>query len=209
MALLVGIENGTDKGFTENEIELINGYGMGVLAMVTGVGRIGGKCGFRGVDISVQEAHDRFALALEATHIFGDQEPVKKKMTLDFVQRMADADWSCNVSNEPMQQFLYKIAGQAMSNLLGRVGSKILGSYYHQTSWDALHDRKYGVRALIGTLLSEDDDEEWYLHENIDSLVCHFGFGHNEKFWNDKYLVHDEDTGRYTLADKPPSDEEE
>ena len=32
MPLIVGIENGPDKGFTSREISLVNGFGFGILA---------------------------------------------------------------------------------------------------------------------------------------------------------------------------------
>jgi hypothetical protein len=208
MALRVGIENGLKKGFTKDEITLTNSFAMGVMAMVTGVGNIGGKCGYRGTNLSVQEAHDRFTVALEGLEIFNDQEPVKEIITLDFVQRMADAGWSCNVSNESKEEFLHKMCAQVMGNLLSRTRTKTLGTYYHQTSWNDLHSRRESVRMLIGTLLSEDEDSDYYMHEMIDSISCHFDFWHNEKFYGDKYLIYDEETNRFSLSDENPNEEE-
>ncbi len=208
MALIVGIKNGTDKGFTEDEAKLTNSFGMGVLAMVTGVGRIGGEESDYRTNISVQEAHDRFTVALEGLEIFNDQEPVKEIITLDFVQRMADAGWSCNVSNESKEEFLHKMCAQVMSNLLSRTRTKTLGTHYHQTSWNDLHSRKESVRMLIGTLLSEDKDSDYYIHEMIDSITFDFDFWHNEKFYGDKYLIYDEETNRFSLSDENPNEEE-
>ena len=208
MALMVGIKNGTDKGFTEDEVALTNSFGMGVLAMVTGVGRIGGEESDYRTNISVQEAHDRFTVALEGLDFFEKQEPVKEMITLDFVQRMADADWSCNVSNEPKEEFLYKLAGQGMGRLLGDTRTETLGTHYNQTSWNDLRSRRESVRMLIGTLLSEDEDSDYYMHEMIDSITHHFDFWRDEKFYGDKYLIHDEETNRFSLSDENPNEEE-
>ena len=43
MPLTIGIENGLDKGFTENELGLTNGFAFGVVCMHAGVSRIGEK----------------------------------------------------------------------------------------------------------------------------------------------------------------------
>ena len=215
MTLNVGIVNGLEKGFTKDEIALTNSFAMGVMAMVTGVGRISltdteeEPNGYTSrTNLSVQEAHDRFTVALEGLEIFNDQEPAKEIITLDFVQRMADAGWSCNVSNESKEVFLHKMCGQVMSNLLSRTRTKTLGTYYHQTSWNDLHSRRESVRMLIGTLLSEDEDSDYYMHEMIDSISCQFDFWHNKKFYGDKYLICDEETNRFSLSDENPNEEE-
>ena len=209
MALRVGIINGTEKGFTKDEITLTNSFPMGVMAMVTGVGNIGGEEPSRyRTHISVQEAHDRFTVALEGLEFFEKQEPVKKMMTLDFVQRMADAGWSCNVSNEPKEEFLYKLAGQVMGRLLGGTRTETLGTYYNQTSWNDLRSQRESVRMLIGTLLSEDEDSDYYMHETIDSICHHFDFWRDERFYGDEYLIYDEETNRFSLSDENPNEEE-
>ena len=208
MALIVGIKNGTDKGFTEDEVKLTNSFGMGILAMVTGVGNIGGKEDGWRTRISVQEAHDRFTVALEALEIFQDQEPVKEVITLDFVQRMADADWSCNVGNESKEEFLYKMAGQVMSNLLSETRTETLGTHYRQKSWDDLRSRRESVRMLVGMLLSEDEDEDYYMTDCIDSIVHNFDFYDDKEFYGNKYLYYNESTHAYTLVNEVPNEEE-
>ena len=208
MAVRVGIENGTKKGFTKSEIELTNSFGMGVLGMMTGVGKIDGQKGSSyHTYISVEEAHDRFTLALEGLSIFDKQEPVKEIVTLDFVQRMADADWSVNVVNEPTEQFLHKMSGQLMNSFLYKAPNKTLGRHYHQKSWDDLYSIKNSVRSLIGTILQPDEESEYYIHEMIDSLVNHFDFWEDEEFWDGKCLVYDEGADRYTLATKQTEEE--
>ena len=59
MPLVIGIENGTDKGFTKKELGLTNGFTLGVICMHAGIGRIGDK-GY-GIVISAEEAVERFA----------------------------------------------------------------------------------------------------------------------------------------------------
>ena len=40
MPLIIGVRNGIEKGFTKNDIELINGFGFGLLVMVAEQGKI-------------------------------------------------------------------------------------------------------------------------------------------------------------------------
>ncbi len=206
--LKVGIENGTEKGFTKGELELTNCFCMGILGMTTGVGKIDGQKGSSyHTYISVEEAHDRFTLALEGLSIWKHQEPVKEIMTLDFVQRMADADWSVNVVNEPTEQFLYKMSGLLMDSFLSKAPNETLGRYYHQKSWDDLYSMKNSVRSLIGTILQPDEESEYYIHEMIDSLVNHFDFWEDEEFWDGKYLTYDAEADRYILVTKQTEEE--
>ena len=95
-----------------------------------------------------------------------------------------------------------------MGRLLGDTRTETLGTYYNQTSWNDLHSRRESVRMLIGTLLSEDEDSDYYMHEMIDSITHHFDFWHNEKFYGDEYLIYDEETNRFSLSDENPNEEE-
>jgi hypothetical protein len=208
MAFIIGIENGIEKGFTEDDLRLVSGPGMCVLAMVTGVGTIGGKEGRRTTHISVQEAHDRFTVALEGLDLFKEQEPVKETMTLDFVQRMADAGWSCNVGNESREEFLYKIAGQVMNKLLSKTNTETFGRNYHPTPWNYLQSQRSSVRHFIGAYLS-GEDEAWYLQENVDTMIMEFNLDEYEPFYGDKYLHWDEAEDTYKLVDTLPKEGDE
>ena len=202
MSLRIGIENGLEKGFTEKELELTNSFPLGVLSMLTGIGRINGdeKNTYR-THISVQEAHDRFTIGLVANgDIFTKLEEVKEMLTLDFVQRMADADWSCNVSNESKEEFLYKMAGQVMTALLNDNRTETLGTYYYQTPWSNLQSRELYTKRLVGSILAGDSDE--YVQENVDSVIESYEFNYSKRFYDNKYLHWNEDTAAYSLSHK-------
>ena len=101
MPLIVGVVNGKDKGFTSRDISLINGFGFGILATQAGVGHIGDKYG---VKITPEEFRRRMLMVNLANEIF-DMGDFYDIMTLDFCERMADADWSCNTANWDKRKF--------------------------------------------------------------------------------------------------------
>jgi len=136
MPLTVGIKNATEKGFAPNEIELLNSFEIGTLAMVAGVGRINPdieNAPDRYNNIGVDEATERFAVAMHACGYIGcaagrwtpdeDEELTEWEQELqaserllfdvlkdrDLVQRMADNDWSCNVGNTSHEEFQFRI----------------------------------------------------------------------------------------------------
>ena len=98
MPLIVGIANGIEKGFHEVEIQLVNGFGFGLLAQNAGVGF--------GVweKITVEEFRRRMLLCNFANEIY-KMSDFYETMTLEFCQRLKDADWSCNVSTYPKRKF--------------------------------------------------------------------------------------------------------
>tara|TARA_B100000902_G_C27166160_1_gene841298 strand:- start:412 stop:807 length:396 start_codon:yes stop_codon:yes gene_type:complete len=101
MPLIVGIVNGPEKGFTSREISLINGFGFGILATQAGVGHIGDRYG---VKMTPAEFRRRMLLVNQANEIFnmGDFYDI---MTLEFCERLAEADWSCNTSTWDKRKF--------------------------------------------------------------------------------------------------------
>ena len=94
MPLIIGVENGYEKGFTEDDIQLINGFPFGMIMMVAELGEIKDVEKFR---LRVLEANFM-------NEIF-DKDQLRDKLTVDFVQRMKDADWSCNVGNSSKAAF--------------------------------------------------------------------------------------------------------
>ena len=102
MPLIVGIENGLDKGMTESDLSLTNGFGFGVMCMHAGVGRIDDDRYTQSV--SVKEFRRRLLLINEVYEIF-NRDAFAKKMTIEFVQKMKDADWSANVSTISKRAF--------------------------------------------------------------------------------------------------------
>jgi hypothetical protein len=102
MALIVGIKEGHEN-FTEEENELIRSFEMAMLALNAGVGTIDNpNWGHR---ISVEEATDRFNMVLDSLGF-----TTIPKFEQEFVQRLADNDWSCNVSNETTAWFVFRLA---------------------------------------------------------------------------------------------------
>ena len=92
MALIIGIENGLEKGFTEEELEFTNGFSFGVLCMIAGIGDI---IPYHGAPKSwtVKDFYHRVKVTSEV--ITSDCLP--KWFDLDFVRRMYKAGWSSNV----------------------------------------------------------------------------------------------------------------
>lgn len=98
MPLIVGIENGIERGFTERELSLTNGFGFGTLAMNAGVGF--------GVweKITVEEFRRRMLLCNFANNVY-DMEDFYEIMTIEFCQRLKDADWYCNTTTYNKRKF--------------------------------------------------------------------------------------------------------
>ena len=102
MPLIVGIVNGIEKGFHEVEINLVNGFGFGMLAQNAGVGSM--SVSYGGVKITPEEFRRRMLLCNFANPIY-DMEMFYRKMTLEFCERLRDADWSCNVNSLNDKEF--------------------------------------------------------------------------------------------------------
>lgn len=102
MPLIVGIENGIEKGFHEVEIQLVNGLGFGLLAQNAGVGSMSVRYG--GIKITPEEFRRRMLLCNFANEIY-DMGMFYRTMTLEFCERLKDADWSCNVSTLDNKEF--------------------------------------------------------------------------------------------------------
>ena len=90
MPLVVGIEPDNQTGFTDRDISLTNGFGFGLLAQHAGVGW--------GVwdKLTVEEFRHRILLCNTASSLY-DNEELYETLTIEFCQRMKDAEWYCNV----------------------------------------------------------------------------------------------------------------
>lgn len=89
MPLIIGVENGTEKGITSDEIKLTNSYGLGILCMNAGLDRIEDVSAF----------WYRITLTNMITGIF-DDDKFRNTFNLDLVQRMKDAGWYSNVGRD-------------------------------------------------------------------------------------------------------------
>lgn len=100
MPLQIGIINGRDNGFTREELNFTNGFNLGILMMNVGLNRID----------NVREFKYRVIMSNHVLKIFDDNCDF---FNTKFVERMKDADWSCNVSKLSKREFKTR-----MKNLL-------------------------------------------------------------------------------------------
>ena len=98
MPLIVGIVDGKEKGFHETEIQLVNGLGFGLLAQNAGAGF--------GVweKMTVEEFRRRMLLCNFVNPIY-NKEDFYETMTLEFCERLKEADWYCNVTTYDKRKF--------------------------------------------------------------------------------------------------------
>ncbi len=104
MPLIIGVENGIKKGFTEDDLDLINGFGFGCLIMITGNNRI----------LNISQFRNRLFEANYVSKIY-DMDKFRLKMNIKFIQKMKDANWSCNVSPKTDKQFEKEIKRRLFS----------------------------------------------------------------------------------------------
>jgi len=216
MALIVGIENKEkSEMFNKKELEFLSSFDMGVVAMFTGVGRIKKDDADR-YGVTVDVAVDRFRLMLHALNVSEDawfingkqdkrykQHPLTKR---DFVQKMADAEWSCNVGIESDEQFIHKLKNHLLNNAWDEIKPKHMSKpYWNQ--WNKVVEQRDAVKGIIGQILSGDDSR--YYDNNdwiVESLTDSFEFW-GEKVYG-KILRYNDDTGKAFLSDKTEAEEE-
>ena len=124
MPMYVGITNGTEKGFTKKELtNITNSFPMGILSMVTGVSGFGQRISWRTDEVmTVEKAHARFCMAC---HVDDTWDGFKPYITdINFVQRMADADWSTNCGSKTDQEFLETMADTMIENAQRAIGDE-------------------------------------------------------------------------------------
>lgn len=189
MPLIVGIKEGYEN-FTEEENELLRSFEMGTIAMAAGVGSIDSNWGHR---ISVEEATDRFNMVLDS---FGFT--TIPKFEQEFVQRLADNDWSCNVSNETTAWFVFRLAHSSIMVDAPRSIKENLDYDFFTNSYRMTEE----LKTLVGRLL----DPSWEGNSNaelLDSIRIDFpNSWHKGEFYFGKYLAWDEDRYQYYLADE-------
>lgn len=123
MPMMVGIENGTKKGFTKEELGITNSFTMGILSMVTGVSDFGRHVSWRTDEVmTVEKAHARFCMAC---HVDDTWDELKPYVTdIDFVRRMADADWSTNCGSKTDQEFMETMADNMIESAQRAIGDE-------------------------------------------------------------------------------------
>ena len=219
MPLIVGIGNEEKrKLFTESERHMLASFTMGTLAMGTGIGHIAnGKKKTYGTVISVEQATERFTAALQVYGIQDmhddigsdkDFEPTPFSVLTDqaFVQRMADAGWSCNVVNKSEEEWAYHAAQYMLENAWRRAGLKRPPSLDYQ--------RVEKSRELIHRMAKAEmlDDIEYYGymndHQALDLYIERYmRYDFDEPFMyldgEAQYLHWSDEFGRYLLRDTP------
>jgi len=239
MPLIVGIENATEKGFAPNEIELLNSFEMGALAMAAGVGRINPdieNAPDRYNNIGVAEATERFSVAMHACGYIGcvvsrwtpdkDEELTEWQQELqaserllfdvlqdrDFVQRMADNDWSCNVSNTSPEEFQFTIMKRVAEDTWRKAGytsygdktanKRVIGAptlTYKRICKDAEFIETFIIRELKPSqniYLDADDVIQHYVDE-------HLGYDTSKPVGNGMYFHWNDRHQEWTLKDTP------
>tara|TARA_R100000406_G_scaffold95459_1_gene89840 strand:- start:200 stop:841 length:642 start_codon:yes stop_codon:yes gene_type:complete len=213
MPLIIGIENGTDKGFTEKELGLTNGFLFGVVCMHAGVGRIGDKAYC--TVISAEEAQARFKLVLDTMPVWEDQQNTweyKWLTDLDNIKRLEEHDWTCNAGSKSAEEFLHHMQYIMMEDA---VRGTPLDKHLKRTDWRDLSHQNDTIRNLIGMCLNGNADDwhreygnfDWLVEQLTDAFAPYKHWDLEEKFYDGMYLVWDDDEYKYTLSDKPEGDE--
>jgi len=238
MPLIVGIENATEKGFAPNEIELLHSFEMGALAMTAGIGRINPdieNSTDRYNKIGVDEATERFSVAIHACKVVGcaagrykpdeDEELTEWQQELqaserllfdvlkdrDFVQRMADNEWSCNVGNTSHEEFQFTIMKRVAEDTWRDAGYRrqsdcFVGAptlTYKRIRKDAelieslVTDHLRGNEIFgYSSRICKDDLLEHYTEE-------HLSYDTSKPLSNGMYLHWDDDAYEWSLKDTP------
>jgi len=238
MPLIVGIENATEKGFAPNEIELLHSFEMGALAMTAGIGRINPdieNSTDRYNKIGVDEATERFSVAIHACKFVGcaagrykpdeDEELTEWQQELqaserllfdvlkdrDFVQRMADNEWSCNVGNTSHEEFQFTIMKRVAEDTWRDAGYRrqsdcFVGAptlTYKRIRKDAelieslVTDHLRGNEIFgYSSRICKDDLLEHYTEE-------HLSYDTSKPLSNGMYLHWDDDAYEWSLKDTP------
>jgi len=195
MALTIGIENGIDKGFTKEEIQVTNGFAFGVLCMHTGTGKIGeGR-----YSASAEETYERFILMMDALDWKPDE--VSEFITLENVKRLEEAGWTANIGHKSKEEFMWHLKNMVFDKLFNKHNP----SYLHRTesyrTWNDVCKQKEMIRTTVGEAIRSGSDK-YYIEELCEAFDV-WNMDLSEPFYYNKYLMYDEDADIICLSNEP------
>ena len=195
MALKIGIVNGMEKGFTEEELQVTNGFTFGVLCMRTGTGKIGeGR-----YSVSAEETYERFVLMLDALD-WGTCE-VSEFITLENIKRLEEAGWTANIGHKSREEFMWHLKNTVFNSLINRNNPEHNKPVESYRSWRDVCNSKDMIKEIIGEAITNHSNE--YYIERLCEAFDVWSMDLSEPFYYDSYLIYDEDTDKILLSDEP------
>ena len=200
MPLIIGIKDSekADEMFTKEEQGFLAGMNLGMMCMAAGIGDIEGEYGY---SISVDEAMERFAIMNKYYGCKDDDTLVVYLEDKEFVQRMADAGWGCNVNNESAAEFIFNMKSRAFDKLTGRMTLKHTRSGWE--SWSKVEAKLDRVKEVIYYHLNGE-------HQWMDTAIGELIYAFQEELLGqemfDKYLHWDDDAHKCVLVDELPEE---
>tara|TARA_R110000824_G_scaffold307662_1_gene495302 strand:- start:82 stop:723 length:642 start_codon:yes stop_codon:yes gene_type:complete len=213
MPLIVGIKDKEKREmFNDEERQFLASFEMGMYAMHTGIGDIGDNK-YSTHKVSVDEAVERFSIMLKVFDI--ESETSQWLTDKDFVQKMADAKWTCNVNNESQEEFLHKVKRILFDDMWDEVKPKHI-TKPKEIYWRDIKQQRNVVNSLVGMVYANetryiDDFKQW----TADVLIGAFSLWDksDEPIYHNQhntamYLRYDEVDDRTYLSDKSERDDE-
>tara|TARA_B100001287_G_scaffold276629_1_gene288327 strand:- start:11389 stop:12027 length:639 start_codon:yes stop_codon:yes gene_type:complete len=99
MPLLVGIENGPSKGFTDEELDFTNGFRLGSVSSVTGCGDCRDPREFLNRLMLVWPLFNAHYTKDSDGNLVGEMQKLPDFVNLEFVERMKEAGWYTNAAS--------------------------------------------------------------------------------------------------------------
>jgi len=210
--LRVGIteEARQEAGIRKNDREMLNSLPMGIVAMAAGIGHISVDPAEKrwGQTITVDMAVDRFTIVLRLHGDMFTTEEANQRMqamltSKEFVTKMAEAKWTCNVSNESDEEFRFRMQKRFWNDMVSDHKLSTLRSDY--TSYEEEQSRTQSVRHLIWAVLEGIEGDAFASSDIIDTWANYFGY--REPLYNGLYLHWNEDAYEFSLKDIPQEEE--
>ena len=206
MPLIVGIKDKEKREiFDDEEGRFLASFEMGMYAMHTGIGDIGERK--YGISISVDEAVERFSIMLK---VFDIKTKTPQWLTdKDFVQKMADAQLTCNMNNESQEEFLHKMKNILFNDMWGEVKPKHI-TKPSEIYWQDIEKQRTVVNSLVGMIYANEmnyfDDFNKYVADELIEAFCLWDTCGKPIYHNrhntPMYLRYDENDDRVYLSDK-------